>query len=273
MAAQGRTASSAKIDNKAKGRNMPKWRGQLVPGVHFSFMIHAGKESTSLSSNELSPRSATLTRKRWGRGGDARARCVFARSQNWVNCRRVKRSQIGKQTHQNSHVQTLRVSEREAFLLSSRDYPDSTAVFNRSQVPSNCPEVALLIIEELNGNVFDRSMRSLFSGKMTWHVLWKAMHKQLTSCKSMHFAFSQCSCGFVTLEQKCKKLRFKATYDYSKMMMWQILIITNNTPPPMHERRVFYSHKDQIHLPRMLQWCTNRSFYSSDMAPHWNHSD
>ncbi|KAL1248099.1 hypothetical protein QQF64_023475 [Cirrhinus molitorella] len=37
-------------------------------------MIHAGKESTSLSSNEPSPRSATLTRKRWGEGTDTRVR-------------------------------------------------------------------------------------------------------------------------------------------------------------------------------------------------------
>ncbi len=165
MAAQGRTASSANIDNKAKGRNMPKWRGQLVPGVHFSFMIHAGKESTSLSSNELSPRSATLEAL-----GEGTATRSVARSQNWVNCRRVKRSERGKQTGENSHVQTLRVNERESFLLSSRDYPDSRcscawlhciqqiALSRRPQVPSNCPEVLLLIIcyvEELNWNVFD----------------------------------------------------------------------------------------------------------------------
>lgn len=79
-------------------------------------MIHAGKESTSLSSNELSPRSATLIRKHWGRG---------RRSQNWVNCRQVKRRERGKQTGENSHVQTLRVNDKESFLLSSRDYPDS----------------------------------------------------------------------------------------------------------------------------------------------------
>lgn len=102
--------------------------------------------------------------------GEGTATRIFARSQNWVNCRRVKRSERGKQTGENSHVQTLRVNERESFLLSSRDYPDSRcscawlhciqqiALSRRPQVPSNCPEVLLLIIcfvEELNWNVFD----------------------------------------------------------------------------------------------------------------------
>ncbi len=170
---------------------MPKWRGQLVPGVHFSFMIHAGKESTSLSSNELSPRSATLIRKHWGRG---------RRSQNWVNCRQVKRRERGKQTGENSHVQTLRVNDKESFLLSSRDYPDSRCscaglhciqqitLSRRSQVPSNCPEVLLLIIsfvEELNWTSLTQGRCQIAHGASNCKKT--TPHKKLTWCKSLHF--------------------------------------------------------------------------------------
>lgn len=92
LAARRRTASSAKIDNKAKGRNMPKWRGQLVPGIHFSSVIHAGKESTSLSSNEPSPLLHEEGKSAGdGWGAHARARTQSA-SQIWVISRRVKKS-------------------------------------------------------------------------------------------------------------------------------------------------------------------------------------
>lgn len=81
LAKKWRTASSAKIDNKAEWRNMPNCWGQFSPEAHFSKMIHTGKKSISLSLDELSVLSVNFNEAAMGEGQQR----VYTRSHTHVH--------------------------------------------------------------------------------------------------------------------------------------------------------------------------------------------
>ena len=67
MAAKLRTTSS--IDNKSRVKEQAKLLGHFSPEAHFSKMIHTGKKSLPLSSDELSVLSVSSDKETLREGG------------------------------------------------------------------------------------------------------------------------------------------------------------------------------------------------------------
>lgn len=158
-----------------------------------------------------------------GEGTDARVRahthkrCIFARSQNWVNCRRVKRSERGKQTDKKLARTDTQGQWKEIF-AAQLSWLSRTGSLQLRVTALYSTDRALAAAS----TSFQLSWGCSADYMLCWGIKSKCFrHKGdagsptactifcnqyyenqriKTWCKSMHFAFSHCTCRVVTLQ-------------------------------------------------------------------------